>query len=58
VYIDEALLVGGLLQLETYRPHELYLVEVYSSGSEIRAYTHHFVERMARTPQALIPIIW
>lgn len=58
VYIDEIPAVGGLDQLATYRPSELYLVEVYSSGLQIRAYTHNFMERMARRPMALIPIHW
>ena len=56
VYIDEAPVIGGLDQLGTYRPYELYLVEVYSRGSEIRAYTHQFMDRMARRPMALFPI--
>lgn len=56
VYIDEIPLLGGFEQLTTYRPHELYLLEVYSQGQEIRAYTHQFMERMARQPVALIPI--
>lgn len=56
VYIDEAPVIGGLDQLATYRPHELHLVEVYSSGLEIRAYTHRFMERMARRPVLLIPV--
>ncbi len=58
VYIDEAPAVGGLDQLATYRPSELYLVEVYGRGLQIRAYTHNFMERMARRPMALIPIFW
>lgn len=57
VYIDEVPALGGLDQLGSYRPHELYLVEVYSSGMQIRAYTHLFMERMARRPVALIPIM-
>ena len=56
VYIDEAPVIGGLDQLQSYQPHDLYLIEVYSLGQEIRAYTHQFVERMARRPVALIPI--
>lgn len=58
VYIDEAPAIGGLDQLATYRPSDLYLVEVYSGGLQIRAYTHGFMERMARRPMALIPIMW
>jgi hypothetical protein len=56
VYIDEAPIPGGLEQLATYQPHDLYLVEVYAEGQEIRAYTHLFMERMARRPMALVPI--
>lgn len=56
VYVDEARVIGGLDQLSTYRPHELYMVEVYSRGLEIRAYTHNFMERMAKRPMILIPI--
>jgi hypothetical protein len=56
VYIDEAPAVAGIDQLSTYRTYDLYLVEVYSQGQEIRAYTHQFMERMARRPVHLIPI--
>jgi hypothetical protein len=56
VYIDEIPLLGGFDQLATYQPHELYMLEIYSQGQEIRAYTHQFMERMARRPVALIPI--
>lgn len=54
VYIDEALAIGGLDELATWRPYELYLVEVWSGGSIIRAYTHQFMERTARRPVQLI----
>jgi hypothetical protein len=56
VYIDEAWAIGGLDQLAMYHPYEFYTVEVYSSGAEIHAYTHNFMEMMARRPMALIPI--
>jgi len=56
VYIDEMPVIGGLDQLVMYKPYDLYLVEVYSRGLEIRAYTHQFMDRMARRPIALIPI--
>lgn len=57
IFIDEVPAFGGMDQLASYRPHELYLIEVYGSGIEIRAYTHNFMERMARRPVALMPII-
>jgi hypothetical protein len=56
VYIDEAFLIGGLDFLAMYHPYELHLVEVYSAGREIRAYTHSYVERLAGRPGMLWPI--
>ena len=56
VFIDEVPAIGGIDQLSTYRPQDFYLVEVYASGLQIRAYTHYFMERMARQPVALRPI--
>ena len=56
VYIDEAPIIGGLDVLATFLPYELYLVEVFSGGLEIRAYTHWYMERMAGRPGLLFPI--
>ena len=59
VFIDEVPLIGGFDFLSSYKPYDLYLLEVYSMGQEIRAYTHQFMERMAVRPVALIPIaLW
>jgi hypothetical protein len=57
VYIDEMPAIGGLSQLSHYRPHELYMVEVYGHGRHIRAYTNWFIERVAKkgyTPSPLL----
>ena len=56
VYIDEVPIIGGLGFLSTFRPYELYRVEVYSGGAQIRAYTHWYMERMAARPEALWPL--
>ena len=48
VYIDERRAAFGLSQLRVYRPEDFYLIEVYSGGRIIRAYTPTFIERMAR----------
>ena len=56
IYIDEARVVGGLDFLAMFKPYELYLVEVFSGGAEIRAYTHWYMERMAERPVRLWPI--
>lgn len=59
VYIDEAPLVAGLDGLENYPTAQVYLMEVYSYGTEIRAYTYAFMQRMAERPIALAPIaLW
>ena len=56
VYIDEFPALGGLDELGMYSPQDLYLIEVYSFGRVIRAYTYEFMERMAERPMALLPI--
>ena len=59
VYVDEALAWGGLDELESYAVSDIYLMEVYSWGTEIRMYTTQFMERMARKPIMLIPLnLW
>lgn len=57
VYIDEIWQPEGLAALQRFSTSELYSVEVYFSGSEIRGYTYQFMERTARKPQALIPVL-
>jgi hypothetical protein len=49
VWIDEAPVIGGLNYLNVIRPHELYMVEVYGGGRQIRAYTTQFMARAATT---------
>lgn len=59
VYIDEMPAIGGMDELETYPTAQIYALEVYSQGAEIRAYTYGFMQRMAERPMALIPInLW
>lgn len=57
VYVDEMPLLGGLAYLETFRPWEFHMIEVYGGGRHIRVYTPAFMERAAKirlTPLALI----
>lgn len=56
VFIDEVPIAGGLGFLSTFRPYELYRVEVFSGGAQIRAYTHWYMERVAGRPEALWPL--
>jgi hypothetical protein len=59
VYIDEVPAIGGLDVLESYPTAQIYALEVFSQGAEIRAYTYNFMQRMAERPMALIPIsLW
>jgi hypothetical protein len=57
VYIDERP-AFGLEELSTYMPHELFLVEVYSGGRHVRAYTNWWVEGMARRGWSLMPLFF
>lgn len=56
VYLDEFPLIGGWFQLETMPTSQLYMIEVYSRGAHIRAYTHAFMERAAKIRLAPFPI--
>ena len=59
VYIDEMPVIGGLDVLESYPTAQIYSLEVYSQGAEIRAYTYGFMRRMAEEPVALVPLdLW
>ncbi len=56
VYLNEMPLFGGWSQLETLPTSQLHMIEVYRRGTHIRAYTHHFMERAARTRLSPFPI--
>lgn len=54
--IDERPAVGGLAELEVYSPSDLFLIEIFAGGRQIRVYTTAFVERegqRARRPSPL-----
>ncbi len=57
VFIDEARAFGGLDELRSYRPQDLYAVEVYDRGTVIYAYTPHFVERVLKGRRFLNPVL-
>ena len=59
VYVDEMPALAGLDDLSRYAPEELYLIEVFCFGTEIRAYTFDWMDRMTARPRALIPVsLW
>lgn len=57
VYIDDTYVLGGLEYLDSYRPEELYLVEVYRGGSHVRVYTNWYMEMSARTGRRPSPVL-
>ena len=56
VFLDEFQLVGGWADLELLPISHLYMIEVFGRGTHIRAYTHRFMERAAKTRLAPLPI--
>jgi hypothetical protein len=56
IFIDEVPIYRGLDQLRFYQPSELHMVEVFAGGTEVRAYTKRFMERMVKRPMALLPL--
>lgn len=54
--IDERPAPGGLAELETLDPQEIYMVESYAGGAQLRVYTVTFMERAARTRMIPEPI--
>lgn len=58
VYIDDVRSLGGLDELRTYRPQDLYTIEVYNRGTAIYAYTPWFVERVLKGRRSLTPVLF
>lgn len=48
VYINDRFALGSVFELATYQPSEMYAVEVWRGGSEIRVFTQDFVRRVSR----------
>ena len=49
--IDDSSPIRGARELEAYAPSDLWLMEVYREGREVRVYTRWFIERVIRTRQ-------
>jgi hypothetical protein len=57
VIIDERPAFGGMEELISYSPQELYMVEIYGGGRQIRVYTNWFMQLAAHrhlNPQPII----
>jgi hypothetical protein len=57
VVIDELVAYGGMDQLDSYSPEELYSIELFRCAStmNVRAYSYAFIERMGRRPRLMFP---
>lgn len=58
VCLDDVPLWSDIHALEAYDPRELYMVEVYDRGREVRVYTRYFVEERLRSGRRLAPLSW
>lgn len=56
VVIDEAPSMAGLAELDTYRPQDIYRVDVFGGGRFVSAYTKWFMAASARRPWVPMPI--
>jgi len=56
ICIDERPAFAGARELESYDAKELYMVEVYGWGSEIRVYSRWYVDRMLSGGRTLKPL--
>lgn len=58
VCIDEVPAFRSLADLAAYLPEDLYLVEIYDRGAEVRIYTNWFVERAMTERRSLRPLFY
>ncbi|HET6764496.1 MAG TPA: carboxypeptidase regulatory-like domain-containing protein [Longimicrobiaceae bacterium] len=56
VYIDERRSIAGLDELGAYSPQEIYMVEIYGGGREVRVYTNWFMQLSARRHMNPMPL--
>lgn len=57
IFLDDAPLFGGVQELASMPTIEMYRIDVIRGCAQIRIYTRHYVENVARNPMALLPII-
>jgi hypothetical protein len=57
IWIDEVRLPGGMAFLRGLSTHDLYLVEIYDAGSQIRVYTNMFARNLAYGRAYLDPVV-
>lgn len=47
--VDDMSPIGGARELEAYLPSDLWLIEVYREGREVRVYSRWFIDQIIRT---------
>lgn len=55
VWVDDRPAMG-IEELELYRTHDVYAVEVYQAGRAIRVYTRDYIQRVAIQPRSVFPV--
>jgi hypothetical protein len=58
VWVDEIPRFAGMDYLASLHPYDLYMVEVYAQGRQIRAYTARFMEHAAKARLSPIAILY
>ena len=60
VFVDDLATGVGLLLLSTLRPRDIYLVEFWENGTEVRVFTNRFIDRVRRGKATLrrLPPRW
>jgi hypothetical protein len=58
LFVDEVPVMGGLGALDTYKPRDIYLVEIYGGGSMVRVYTNAYMEDANRRKIRPIPTFY
>lgn len=53
VYVDEEFRLGGVTSLFSYNPEEIYAIEVWRYGAEVRVFTNRYIERVSNGRAAL-----
>lgn len=57
VFVDEVPAFGGLRELEAYAPQDVFLIEAYGGGRQVRVYTNQYMTQLAvsgRSPEPMI----
>jgi hypothetical protein len=56
ICVDDARPAAGASVLDSYKPADLWLVEIRGNGDSVRVYSRWFVDRIARTQQGFVAL--